>query len=151
MIKKLVSVAALLALAACGGGGDSPTSPTTQAPTPVPVSYAGTYRGTMLDNAGGSLVRFDGEVSVTASGTTVNADYLLLTSALGTVTRYPVGTAALTGGEFRIVDAYTSKGCGSVVYTAVGRYSGDGGLLNLTYTGTTASCGQFDIRGELRR
>ncbi len=142
---------AVVGLVACGGGGSSPSTPSATVATPAPVSYGGTYKGTMIDNFQANLMRYDAEVTIVHQGTTVTAEVLLLTNAFGVVSRYPVGAANLSSGSFDIASSYNSKGCGGVAYRVHGFYSGDGGLLNLTYQGSTDTCGGFDMRGELRR
>jgi hypothetical protein len=150
MIKKLATVAVLLALAACGGG-DSPSTPT-PVPTPTPVSFSGTYTGALsYTSSGTGVLTAQGTLRTTHSGNALTFGDLSM-SLFGQTITYGMGDAVLNQSDrsFDNLTTYQSTGCGTVVSRYHGYFSGDGGILNLTYK-LVSSCGTADIRGELRR
>jgi hypothetical protein len=120
-------------------------------PTPTPtVSYAGTYSGdtlTYTDETGVYLAT--ASLKIAESGNTLVFGSLALTSPF--TANYPIGSAPQTNGRFQGTGGYDSKGCGRATTQFEGYYSADGRILNLTMKFKFASCGDTDIRGELRR
>ena len=62
-----------------------------------------------------------------------------------------MGTVTLSGDNFAGVGAYSSAGCGTITVAMAGWFSGDFMNLQATLTASLDSCGQTDVRGELRR
>jgi hypothetical protein len=150
-MKRLCVVLMLGTLCACGGSS-SPTTP----PTPVPVTYNGTYTGTsMTYTSGRGQLLITGSTTITQTGSNLSFGNLQTTSQ-SFDDAFPVGAAVLTGGNsFDSTNQYSSSGCGTITNHFRGYFSGDGGIMNMTMTLTTASnaagCGTIDIRGEMRR
>lgn len=152
-MKKRAVLAVLVALGvpACGGGGGSPSAPTPPTTT-LPVSYSGSYRGTMTFTGGGTnAVPIQANVTVTHTGTTVEFSNLAVTSPFNG--EFGLGSATLNGNSFDGTNGYPSGGCGTVTSRYVGHFAGT--LMNLTLTLTPAvrskNCVVLDIRGELSR
>jgi hypothetical protein len=86
--------------------------------------------------------------TITQTGSNLSFSSLQITSPIST--SYGMGAAVLTGNTFHGTSQYSSSGCGIVTNHYRGYFSGDGNLMNLTMT-PTSSCGNIDIRGEMRR
>jgi len=149
-MKQGLAVLGLVALVACGGGGSSPTTPATPIPTPTPVSYTGSFSGGMsYTSPDGVVPNVFSTVATTHIGNSLNMGGIQVTSPF--VVTFPLGEATLTGDHFDGRGAYQSSGCGPVTSRFVGYFSGDGRIMNLTATFTSAECGVYEIRGEVRR
>jgi hypothetical protein len=149
-MKRLCAVLILGILVACGGdGSQTPTAPATPVPTPTPVTYNGTYTGTSMTWTGGG-----GQLVVGANTTIIQTGSNLSFSDMRVTTpvtvSYGMGSAPLNNNTFDGTNQYSSSGCGIVTNHYRGYFSGDGAIMNMTMT-LTSTCGDIDVRGEMRR
>ena len=152
MLNRILAVVSLVVLVACGSGDSTPSAPSTPVPTPIPVSYTGSFSsGTMTHTDEFGVFGISSTVSVTHQGSSLNLGGLQITSPF--VVTYPLGAATLTGDHFDGRSGYNSVGCGTATSHYVGYFSGDGRIMNLTVTLNFSDnrCGTSDIRGEMRR
>jgi len=150
-MKRLCAVLILGTLVACGGGGSSsPTAPATPAPTPTPVTYSGTFTGTSMTwTGGGGQSIVSANTTITQTGSNLSFGDMRVTSPVSV--SYGMGAAILTSNTFDGTNQYSSSGCGIVTNHYRGYFSGDGNIMNMTMTLTSTSCGDIDVRGEMRR
>ena len=149
-MKRFCALLLLGMLVGCGGGS-SPTAPSTPVPTPTPVTYNGTYTGTSMTWTNGvGQLHIAATTTVTHTGSSLSFSDMRTTSPTAGAGSFGMGAAVLTGNAFDGTSQYSSSGCGTVTSHYRGYFSGDGGIMNMTMT-LTSTCGDIDVRGEMRR
>ena len=138
----------ILGLAGCGGdGGGSPVAPSTPAPTPTPVSYAGTYSGSMCTTgAGVACLTVTGRTTTTHTGNALTFSGLTVSGAVSG--SFGGAQGALNGNTFNVTGSYNAA-CGVVQTRYMGYFSGDGRLMNLRVN--LDGCASLQFLGELSR
>ena len=155
-----LGLAALCAtMVACGGSSPSGPSAAVAAPaaTPTPVSYSGSFGGTMtISGGGGPVLPCTAKTTSTHTGNALTFTALTVSGCFSE-TSFGPGTGTVTGNTFTATGGYNSSGCGAVTMAWTGFFSGDGRLMNLKVILTatdqrTASCAEpLQFLGELSR
>jgi hypothetical protein len=102
----------------------------------------------MTWTGGGGQATITASTTITQTGSNVTFSSLQVTSPFSS--SLGMGSATLTNNTFDGTNQYSSSGCGTVTNHYRGYFSGDGGIMNMTMT-LTSTCGDIDIRGEMRR
>lgn len=145
---KRLAVVLLFIAAGCGGdGGGSPVAPSTPVPTPTPVSYAGTYSGSMCTTgAGVACLTVTGRTTTTHTGNALSFSGLTVTGPVSG--SFGGAQGSMSGNTFALTGAYNAA-CGLVQTRYAGHFSGDGRLMNLRVN--LEGCATLQFLGELSR
>lgn len=150
-MRLLVAVTVVATLPACGGGGNggggsvvNPSAPVTTMP---PVSYSGTYSGSMcVTGAGVACLPVTARTTTSHTGNALTFGNLAISGAVNGT--FGGAQAVLSGNTFTGTGSYNA-GCGVATTLYTGYFSGDGRVMNLRVN--LGGCADLQFLGEVSR
>lgn len=148
-LRSISPFALVFLLAGCGGSSPSAPTAAPPVPTPTPVVYSGSFRGTMtLTGLGIAALPCTGATTATQTGNAISFSSLTITSCL--TANFGAGSGTMNGNTFSGTGAYTPGCGGSATSTWTGHFSGDARLMNLKVI--IVACGEtLQFLGELTK